>query len=36
MWKRIAEEKMTICFMENGILGPRNSENEVKHGVGII
>ena len=36
MWKRIAEEKMAIYFMENGILGPRNFENEVKHGVGMI
>ena len=30
MWKRIAEEKMAICFMENEILEPINSENEVK------
>ena len=30
MWKRIAQEKMAICFMENEILEPINSENEVK------
>ena len=30
MWKRIAEEEMAICFMENEILEPVNSENEVR------
>ena len=30
VWKRIAGEEMTICFMENEILEPINSENEVK------